>query len=70
METDSDGVETNTGNYVSVTNTGTDPRNDSDGDGLLMVMKLIQESLLMRKTRALILITPIRMAMATVTATK
>ena len=32
----SDGVETNTGNYVSATNTGTDPRNaDSDDDGLV-----------------------------------
>ena len=31
-----DGVETNTGTYVSATNTGTDPKNaDSDGDGLL-----------------------------------
>ena len=31
-----DGVETNTGTYVSATNTGTDPKNaDSDGDGIL-----------------------------------
>ncbi|MEC9036945.1 MAG: LamG-like jellyroll fold domain-containing protein [Verrucomicrobiota bacterium] len=31
-----DGVETNTGTYVSATNTGTDPKNaDSDGDKLL-----------------------------------
>ena len=31
----SDGVETDTGTYVSATNTGTDPRNaDTDGDGL------------------------------------
>ena len=31
-----DGVETNTGTYVSATNTGTDPKNaDTDGDGLL-----------------------------------
>ncbi len=30
-----DGVETDTGTYVSATNTGTDPRNaDTDGDGL------------------------------------
>jgi len=32
----SDGVETNTGTYVSATNTGTNPKKaDSDGDGLL-----------------------------------
>jgi len=32
----SDGVETNTGTYVSATNTGTDPKKaDTDGDGLL-----------------------------------
>ena len=31
----SDGVETNTGTFVGVTNTGTDPKNsDTDGDGL------------------------------------
>ncbi|MCH2025536.1 MAG: hypothetical protein MK172_07310 [Verrucomicrobiales bacterium] len=31
-----DGVETNTGTFVSATNTGTDPKDaDSDGDGLL-----------------------------------
>ena len=30
-----DGVETNTGNFVDKTNTGTDPNNsDSDGDGV------------------------------------
>ena len=32
----SDGVETNTGTYISATNTGTDPKKaDTDGDGLL-----------------------------------
>jgi hypothetical protein len=39
IDTDADGlsdpVETNTGTYISPTNTGTDPRNpDTDGDGL------------------------------------